>query len=116
MRSVDATKEQVPGKPTHLIIELCLVCHRRRTVGSSQIFCLHQLGFGIDLSDRTHTQNRGSTLVQQSHFESALIPTMGIPMAIQTAETRSGQGFVDRGVPVNPRITLGHMCGVLCKL
>ena len=81
------------------------------TEGPSQILGLDQFCPRVDLADGAHGKDDASALIQQHLNIDAVIPGVGIPVPVQSAETRRRQRLIDRRVQVDPRVTLRHPGG-----
>ena len=109
----DPSAQQVQGEPAPLVVEVGHRRQRRRSVGATEVFGLHQPRAWVHLANGAHRQAHGSTLVDQSASERRVVAPMRVPQPVQAAEPGGGQGLVDRRVVIDPGIALRDLPRIL---
>ncbi len=111
----DAAAKQVEAQPAPVVFECGLLPEFRRRENPPQVFGLDQLGLRADRPDLFHRKHGGAALVDQRPEKIGMAFSVGVPMAVEAAEARRRQRFVDRRVFLDPWIAFGHAPRVACK-
>jgi hypothetical protein len=85
-----------------MILELRLFAKLRGAVDLAEVVGLNQPGRRVHISYGTHREYGRAALFQQNAYEIAIGAAMWIPKAVEPAESRGGQWFVDWRVPLEP--------------
>jgi hypothetical protein len=116
MACIDAASKEVKAQPTPLVLKLCLIREHARAESLAQIFCLNKLCLRIDLAYGAHAENRRAALHEQRARKAQGIIFVRIPVAVESAESRSGERLVDGRVLFYPWITQRHRARIRGKL
>ncbi|MEY2563445.1 MAG: hypothetical protein QOH88_1638 [Verrucomicrobiota bacterium] len=98
-------RQEVPGDPAPLVLEMRLIMERRRAESFSEILCLNELRVRPHLTNRSHRQDDPPTLCEERSRETQRVGRVRIPVSVKSAEARCGQRFVDRSIGIERGIT-----------
>ena len=77
---------------------------------------MNKASFRLIFADRSHGEYGPAALIQECANKACGVTNVGIPVAVQSAESGRCQGLVNRSVVKHPWIAAGNRSRILRKL
>src|SRR3954463_3669491 len=87
----------------------------RSTEGGAKILGLQQSRCRVEAPDGLHGHHGCTALIEQDTDKSAGVSAVRIPKPKKATKTSGSEGFVNGGISVNPRVTLGETLSKVCQ-
>jgi hypothetical protein len=106
--AVHTSAQKVEAQPSPTILVIRLVGKVASAENFAEIFCLDELSILVDLANSPHREERRSAFCHQRSQKAPIIPSMRVPVAIQSAEASRRERFIYGGEHPHPRISASH--------